>query len=124
MRDVITLSSFDFQEYIITKKQRILKLTILKNELVSYMFVVELVGVGAAPDLSEPKAFTIFLWNDVCRTFTFRRIFYKNSTTQYFFSTVIGTVDTFFSLLWSILDTSLLICPGMELIYSNSVQIK
>ena len=37
-------------------------------------FIIELIGVGAAPDLNEPKAFEIaFLLMMIDHTFTFRR---------------------------------------------------
>ena len=50
----------------------------LKNEFVSYMFIFELIGVGAIPDLSEPQTFkNVFLQMMIDKTFTFRHIFHK-----------------------------------------------
>ena len=43
------------------------------------LFIFELIGVGAAPDLSEPQAFkNVSLQMMTDKTFTFRRIFHKN----------------------------------------------
>ena len=42
-------------------------------------FIIELIGVGAAPDLSDPQAFkNVSLQMMIDKTFTFRRIFHKN----------------------------------------------
>ena len=41
-------------------------------------FIFELIGVGAAPDLSEAQALkNVSLQMMIDKTFTFRRIFYK-----------------------------------------------
>ena len=42
-------------------------------------FIFELIGMGAAPDLSEPQAFkNVSLQMMMEKTFTFRSIFHKN----------------------------------------------
>ena len=42
-------------------------------------FIFELIGVGAAPDLSEPQAFkNVSLLLMIDKTFTFHRKFHKN----------------------------------------------
>ena len=45
-------------------------------------FIFNLMGVGAAPDLSEPQAFkNVSLQRMIDQTFIFRCIFKKNCTT-------------------------------------------
>ena len=59
-------------------KRKILKLIILKMSWLATWFIFELIGVGAAPDVSEPQAFKIFsVQMTVYKTFTFCCIFHK-----------------------------------------------
>ena len=44
----------------------------------STWFIVELIGVEAATDLSEPKTFKNVSLQMIDKTFTFRRMFHKN----------------------------------------------
>ena len=49
-------------------------------------FIFELIGVGAAPDLSEPQAFkNVSLQIMINKTPTFRRVFHKNLHHLHFF---------------------------------------